>query len=104
MLAEACFHLLESIVVAKACMLWARAGTTLVKHDMSCSSFTDFHSCHPASKRRESMDSNSSMQESRSASFDGAKSVDEARMRMWRDSRAKKMWEQPDPSTAFWSA
>jgi hypothetical protein len=53
---------------------------------------------------RESMESSGSMRDSRPASFEGGKSVDEARLQMWKANRAKKAWAEPDPTTAFWSA
>lgn len=54
--------------------------------------------------KRDSMDSSGSMRDSRSSSFEGGKSVDEARLQMWKANRAKKAWAEPDPTTAFWSA
>jgi len=54
--------------------------------------------------KRDSMDSNSSMQGSRPSSFEAGTSVDEARMQAWKAHRAKKVWETQDSATAFWSA
>lgn len=53
---------------------------------------------------RDSMESNSSMQESRPTSFEAGKSFDEARMQAFKANRAKKMWMEPDSTTALWSA
>jgi hypothetical protein len=57
--------------------------------------------------RRDSIESGSTMQGSRSSSFDGGKSVDEARLQFLKANRAgmmKKVWEPQDTATAFWSA
>lgn len=54
--------------------------------------------------KRDSMDSKSSMQDSRASSFEAGTSLDEARMQAWKANRAKRVWETQDSATAFWSA
>jgi hypothetical protein len=54
--------------------------------------------------RRDSMDSGASMQDSRPSSFEMGRSVDEARMAVFKANRGKKVWDAQDTTTAFWSA
>lgn len=56
---------------------------------------------------RDSMESDqgsTTMMGSMPNSFGAGMSVDQARMKMWKDNRAKTVWQAQDPATAFYSA
>jgi hypothetical protein len=63
---------------------------------------------HPLCACRDSLESNASLDNSssRPSSFEAGKSLDEARMQVFKANRAKRVWDLQgvDPSTAVFSA